>query len=301
MRREAPPNAADEQYLLIGPWNHYPPRTGTLGSARVGELDFGLDAIVNMDRIQLRWFDRHLRGDAPPPFRKRVRLFVMGANVWRDEDDWPVERATATHWFLGGDGRAATDGGTLSTDGSVGSRPDVLVGDPARPVPTTGGAHLLLETQYPQGPRDQRAVEARDDVLVYTSPPLDADLEVTGWIEARLWVASDAPSADVVVRLVTVLPDGRAIGLADGIRRLAMDPGGDPVEVVVDLGAISYRFAAGEAIRLDVAGSNFPRFDLNLHTGERAATSSELLVARHTVFHEPGRESALVLPVVPGG
>src|SRR3954451_13260683 len=89
MRRDAPAAAADEQYLLIGPWNHYPPRTGTLGSARVGELEFGLGAIVNMDRIQLRWFDRHLRREGPPPFRRRVRLFVMGANVWRDEDDWP--------------------------------------------------------------------------------------------------------------------------------------------------------------------------------------------------------------------
>lgn len=299
MRRDASPAVAEEQYLIVGPWNHYPPRTGTVGSARVGELTFGLDAIVNMDRIQLRWFDRHLRGDGPPPMRKRVRLFVMGANAWRDEDDWPLARASQFELYLGSDGRAGVGpGGTLSISGPRGERSDELVADPARPVPTCGGAHLLLETQFRQGPQDQRAVEAREDVLVYTTDPLEEELEVTGWVEARLWVSSSAPSADLTARLVVVLPDGRAVGLVDGLRRVALTSTGGPVKVSIDLGAVSFLFRRGEAIRLDVAGSNFPRFDLNLHTGARAASSADLRAARHTVHHERGFESVLIMPVV---
>ncbi|MDT4936312.1 MAG: uncharacterized protein QOK11_4204 [Pseudonocardiales bacterium] len=296
----------DEQRLVIGPWNHYPARTGVMGSARVGDLDFGLGAIINTDLLQLRWFTRHLAGDDRPlPMRSRVRLFVMGTNVWRDEDEWPLARAVDAAVYLGSGGRANTSTGdgrlSLSEPGS--EPPDQFDYDPHHPVPTVGGAHLVMESQHPQGPVDQTRLESRDDVLVYTSLPMSEDLEVTGRVHAVLWVMSSAPCTDFTARLVDVYPDGRAIAVCDGIRRVRLaeagsDPGGGAIEIRIDLAPVSQVFRAGHALRLDVSSSNFPRFDLNPNTGQRSYDATELRVARQHVLHDREHPSRLVLPVV---
>jgi uncharacterized protein len=311
--RAGHPASRDEQRLVIGPWNHYPARTGVMGSARVGDLDFGLGAIINTDLLQLRWFGRHLAGDERPLplMRSRVRLFVAGANVWRDEDDWPLARAVNEAVYLGSAGRAntAAGDGRLTLDEPGAQPPDRFDFDPRHPVPTVGGAHLVVESQCPQGPVDQARVEARDDVLVYTSQRLLEDLEVTGRVQAVLWVSSTAPCTDFTARLVDVHPDGRAISVCDGIRRVRLPGSGfpdsgdgvssEPVEITIELGPVGQVFLADHALRLDISSSNFPRFDLNPNTGGRSFDESVTRVARQRVFHEREYPSRLVLPTIP--
>jgi predicted acyl esterase len=227
-----------EQRLLVGPWNHYLPRGTMLGVLRVGDCYFGASALVEMDRLQLSWFDRHLKGEGSGwPFPKPVRLFVMGRNAWRNEDAWPLERAVTRELPL--------DAGTFTHDG-------------ADPVPTVGGAHLVFDAVCPQGPLDQRAVQARADVLVFDHEPLAADLEVTGWVDAVLTVGFDAPAADFSVTLSDVHPDGRCLSVCDGYARVHT-----PGEVEVRLGATSHVFLAGHALRVHVAGASFPRHAAN--------------------------------------
>jgi putative CocE/NonD family hydrolase len=245
-------DAAAEQRLIVGPWNHYVPRGSTMGVLRVGETYFGASALIDMDRLQLAWFDRHLKGKGTGwPFRKPVRLFVMGRNAWRDEDAWPLARARTRELHLGE--------GTLSWEPAAAGAEAEFVHDGADPVPTRGGAHLVLDALCPQGPVDQAGVQARDDVLVYSGAPLDADLEVTGWVEAALWVDADAQVADFAVVLSDVAQDGRCLNVCDGYARVAGGGG----EVTVRLGATAHVFLAGHALRVHVAGSCFPRHASN--------------------------------------
>ena len=228
----------------------------------------------------------------------------MGANVWRDEEAWPLARAVPTSFYLHSDGGANTlDGdGRLSETTPAEQRPDRFAYDPAQPVPTgqRGG--------YSRTPADQRDVERRRDVLVYTSAPFShRPIEVTGPIEMRLWAASSAPDTDFTAKLVDVLPDGTARMLTDGILRARYRRGktapalltpGRAEEMTIDLGATSNVFAAGHRIRLEVSSSNFPRFDRNPNTGEPFGESAELRRADQTIFHDRERPSRLVLPIV---
>ena len=277
--------------VLIGPWTH-----GTQRNP-VGELSFGfasqaafIDLRSDFGGMQLRWFDHWLKGaqngvaEEPP-----IKLFVMGANRWRSESEWPLTRAKTVRWHLRGQGG-------LSPDGPSSDEPDTFTYDPADPVPTRGGA-LLMSPEYPAGPVDQRPVEARPDVLTYTSEPMQSDLEVTGPVRLRLWAASDAPSTDFVARLCDVHPDGRSFNLTDGILRLSNLDGAEH-ELWIDLWSTSNVFKRGHRIRLQVTSSCFPRWDRNLNTG-RWATDSAMRVARQTVFHDARRASYLELPEVP--
>jgi putative CocE/NonD family hydrolase len=240
---------APEQRLLVGPWNHYLPRGTMLGVLRVGESYFGASALVEMDRLQLSWFDRHLKGEGSGwPFPKPVRLFVMGRNAWRNEDAWPLARAMQRELHLGG--------GTVGWEDAYGEATFTHDGDD--PVPTAGGAHLVFDAVCPQGPVDQRAVQARDDVVVYEGRPLAGDLEVTGWVEAVLTVDFDAPAADFSVTLSDAHPDGRCVGVCDGYARVRA-----PGEITVRLGATSHVFLAGHALRVHIAGASFPRHASN--------------------------------------
>jgi putative CocE/NonD family hydrolase len=181
-------------------------------------------------------------------------------------------------------------------------RADSFTYDPANPVPTgSAGA-------YSRSPADQRALEARSDVLVYSSAPLDRPLEVTGSVQLVLWASSSARDTDFTAKLVDVHPDGTARALTDGILRAsyrrsrtapALLTPGQPEEFVIAVGATSNVFLPGHRIRLEVSSSNFPRFDRNPNTGARFGTSAELVTARQTVFHDSPRPSRLVLPVVP--
>lgn len=291
----ASPEARDGQYLVVGPWNHYPPRTGGQGSVRIGDVDFGRAAKLNMDGVQLGWFSEHLKGEAGAfRQRSRVKLFVMGRNVWRDEDEWPLARAVDTPLFLGVDGSS----NQLRWEPAPVPGSASWVHDPADPVPTVGGAHLVLDSAVVQGPVVQTAVEARDDVVVFTSDPVEDDLEVTGWVAAALRVTSTAVSTDVVVRLCDLHPDGTSVSVCDGIRRVDCVPGG-PVDVDVSLGATSHVFLAGHRLRVQVASSSSPRFDVNPGTGGRAWDSAETVVARQHVLVGGSGASRIVLPVVP--
>ena len=294
--------ARRNQRLVIGPWTHARPTTATTA---IGDVDFGPDAGFAADEAMLGWFDYWLRGgsragvDTAP-----VHLFVMGENRWRDEREWPLARARASTYFLRSGGHAAT----LSGDGRLdvaapGPEPsDQYIYDPKDPVPTgaSGG--------YSRAPLDRRSVEQRPDVLVYTTAPLTADLEVTGPLSLTLWIASSARDTDFTGTLTDVFPDGTSRALADGILRARYRAGktaallltpGTPTEVTIDLGATSNRFRAGHRIRLEVSSSNFPRFDRNPNTGGVFGEDRTVLSATQTILHDASHPSRLLLPIVP--
>jgi len=187
--------------------------------------------------------------------------------------------------------------------------PDKITYDPGNPVPTIGGALCCDMEHYEPGPRDQRAAENRDDVLVYSSKPFTDDTEVTGPVTLELWVRSSAVDTDFTAKLVDVSPDGFAMNLTDGILRMRyrnsterqemMNPG-QIYKISVDLWATSNVFKKGHAMRLEVSSSNFPRFDRNLNTGAEQATSREFVSATNTLLHDVEHPSALVIPVMPG-
>jgi putative CocE/NonD family hydrolase len=290
--------------LLIGPWSH------DSGLNPIGERSFGFAAQpgfinleMNLDALQLRWFDHWLRGvdtgmmDEPP-----VRIFVMGANLWRYEEDWPLSRAVPTPWYL-------HSNGVLSEQTPDSERPDCYDYDPADPVPTRGGA-LLMTPEFPGGAFDQRSVEARPDVLVYRSAPLERDVEVTGPITVRLWAISSSPDTDFVARLVDVFPDGRSFNLTDGIVRAryrdaakGVEPSliepGQPLEYEIDLWATSNLFQARHRIGLQVTSSCFPRWDRNPNTGHPFGADAELQVAHQRILHDREHPSHVLLPIVP--
>jgi uncharacterized protein len=299
MRREGGSEAARAgQRLLVGPWAH----GSTYGLFPDHGFDlYGPDDAIDFTRMQLEFFDRHVRGrgdrsDGPP-----VRIFVMGENRWRDEDDWPLARAKPTPWYLREDGR-------LTEAPPAEEPPDRYVYDPRDPAPTIGGATSLPPKlmKANAGPLEQRRLEAREDVLVYTSDPLERPLEITGPLQATLHAATDVPDTDFVVKLTEVWPDGRSLILAEGIIRCRSAHGrlldADSVhEYTVDLVATSNVFAAGNRIRVLVTSSSFPRFDPNPNSGNAFGTDSEddLRAARQTVFHDAARPSCVLLPVVP--
>lgn len=294
------------QKLVIGPWGHLfpyvvPSSTGT------GDIDFGPEALVDLHQLQLRWFDYWLKDidtgimDEPP-----VSVFTMGENRWETFDEWPPQPARHVRWFLHSDGNAATlnGHGALSTVPPGIEPADSFVYDPSDPAPTMGGNNLSI----PLGVQDQRPVEERPDVLVFSSETLSQPLQITGPVTVELWAASSAVDTDFTAKLVDVRPDGYAQNVADGIIRARyrdssrepslMEPG-TPYRFTIDLWATSHVFLPGHSIRVDVSSSNFPRFDANPNTGAKFGDGSDVLVANQLVFHEPGMESSVSLPVMP--
>jgi len=290
-----------DQFLLIGPWLHLP------WSQWVGQVDFGEAARSEIDDIQLRWFTHWLarggRGELDLP---RVRIFVMGKNEWRSEREWPLSRARTMRFFLHSRGRANSlnGDGTLSTMAPGDEPADVFVHNPLDPVPSLGGHSCCFADQAPMGPCDQRAVEARNDVLVYTSGVLEAPMEITGHIGIRLFVASSAPTTDFTAKLVDVHPDGRAMNLCESIFRINQhtSPGnalrdGDIRELSFEVGVTSNWFAPGHRVRIEVSSSNFPMFDRNLNSPS-ATDELSAVIATQRVFHTAACPSAIVLPAV---
>lgn len=294
------------QRLLIGPWAHGP------YDGRMSELDLGLPPYINWkgrDERWFAWYDHLLKGATTAiDHEKPVEIFVMGVNKWREEESWPLARARNTNFYLNSSGRANSEAGdgTLRTSVPGNSPPDSYVYDPANPVPTLGGA-LCCAGQYVAGAFDQRPVETRQDVLVYSTPPFPKDFEVTGPISLVLYVSSTAQDTDFTGKLVDVSPNGVAKNLTDGIMRTRyresqekpelMTPG-HIYEVTVDLVATSNVFLAGHRVRLEVSSSNFPRFERNLNTGEDPGTTAHSQKAINTIYHDDTHPSALILPVV---
>jgi uncharacterized protein len=313
MREHGATPEARQSKLIIGPWAH-----GVVTNP-IGDMNFGfgssaalIDLRIDFGSLQLRWFDHWIKGVDTGMLREApIKLFVMGANVWRDEQEWPLARAVDTHYYLHSGGQANTlyGNGTLNTEAAGDEAFDQYEYDPSNPVITRGGA-LNMSPEYRPGPLDQSSVEVREDVLVYSTPALEQDMEVTGPITVHLWAASGAPDTDFVARLVDVHPNGYAQNLTDGIIRARyrnfatgeapslIEPG-IAYEYEIDLWATSNVFKAGHRIRLDVTSSNFPRWDRNPNTGHAFGADAELAVAHQTILHDRQHASYVVLPIVP--
>jgi len=298
--------ARTQQHLLINIGGH-----AGFGR-RIGDVDFGPHATENTytDEI-LDWYDFMCKG-ARNEFAtgKRVQLFVMGANEYRQEDDWPPPEAQPTKYFLHSAGKANSlrGDGSLSTAEPKSEPSDSYVYNPANPVSTVGGPLCCDAKHMPPGPRDQRSVENRDDVLVYSTGPLERDLEVTGPVMATLFVKSSAVDTDFTAKLVDVAPDGFAQNLTEGILRMRYRSSAEHAELInpeqiyqisLDLWATSNVFLRGHSLRLEISSSNFPRFDRNLNTGEEVRFAHTLVAASNTILHDAQHPSALVLPVMP--
>jgi hypothetical protein len=321
----------------MGPWTH-----GARSTTYAGDVEFGphstMDALGGADFFQQRlaWFDSQLKGHPlDPEFRAPVNLFVMGGGSgrktpegrldhggrWRTEVDWPIRDRRDTPFYLNESGR-------LTTAAPAAPKASIAYDfDPRRPVPTIGGAVTSGEPLMRPGGFDQREtpdlygasapflpLEARPDVLVFQTEPLTADVEVTGDIEAHLWVASDACDTDFTIKLIDVhppnadYPEGYALNLTDGIRRCRyrdswtdpqlMEPGA-VYRLTVQAFPTANLFRKGHRIRLDISSSNFPRFDVNPNTGAPEGQGLTRQVARNTVFMDAARPSHVVLPIIP--
>jgi len=319
--------------LIMGPWVH---GVATMAQSWSGDIDFGQDApLDDYNGFRLRWFDQHLKGldtgvDDEPP----VRIFVMGGGSgrkntdgrmehgdrWRDEQEWPLARTRSTPYYL-------HDEGTLSpAPPAHNAAPTTYAYDPLDPVPTIGGNISVGFEIMPNGAFDQRGssaafgardslpLAARPDVLVFQTPPLQQDVEVTGPIEVTLWAASSCPDTDFTAKLLDVhppnpdYPDGYAMNLSDSIIRARyradrtraefLTPG-EVVELTITLYPTSNLFTRGHRIRLDISSSNFPRFDVNPNTGDPLGRHRRTVVAHNTVYHDPAHPSHIILPIIP--
>jgi putative CocE/NonD family hydrolase len=291
------------QRVLMGPWSHEEEVERTLGG-----VDFGPRAAVVIREEELRWYDHWLRGidsglmDEPP-----IVLFTMGRNDWRRDREWPPPGTELQPWYL----RAGRE--LAPEPPRAGERADSFAYDPEDPAPTLGGNNSLLTMlrhaadRVVPGPLDQRPLELRDDVLVYSSEPLVEDVEVTGPLEAVLYAASDARDTDFFLRLCDVQPDGRSLVISEGViraryrhgldRQELLEPG-EPEEYRIRMYPTSNLFRRGHRIRVDVTSSSFPRFSRNLNTGEHVGTGTRIRVARQTILHTPEYPSHVALPVV---
>ncbi len=301
-----------QAHILIGPWPHNM-------SWKPPVPEFGPYSWAPVRRFQLDWFDRWLK---PEAFHAQhspavssipdlpVRIFVMGRNQWRDEREWPLARTRFTPLYLTGGGPANTllGAGELEWKPEAQLKVDKFIYDPKKPVQTLGGAVCCNPKIFPWGPMDQRPVERRPDVLVYTTQRLRRELEVTGPVEVVLYVSTSAADTDFTAKLVDVFPDGEARNLTDGILRLRYRNGlqkpalahpGEVYPVTIDAGVTSNVFLPGHAIRLEVTSSNFPRFDRNANTGHPAADDKSLRKAQQTIYHGKDRDSHILLPVIP--
>ena len=286
----------DGQRLLVGPWAH----ASTSDEGKIGDVVFGKQAVLDMADTIRRFADWALKdvqneyADDTP-----VRIFVLGENVWRDEKEFPLARQVTTDYFLAAEG-------TLST-GKPAEGVREFIYDPANPVPTIGG-RLCCGAAIPPGPFDQSPNSRRDDVLVFSTPPLKEGIEVTGEISLRLFAASSANDTDFTAVLIDVDPSGYERFLTDGIVRARYRKSTDRAELIepgkvyeyeIDLWTTSNYFKPGHSIRLQVSSSNFPRFNRNLNTGETTAGSTGMTKAEQTIHLGGARASALVLPVIP--
>jgi uncharacterized protein len=310
MRTQARGKAREQSRVIMGPWSHLISR-----SPELGEVDFGLHSLLDIDALALRWFDCLLKDmdtgvlDEPP-----VTLFVMGINEWRHENEWPLARTRFTDYYLHSSGAASTDpeDGCLRTDTPADQPPDHYVYDPEDPVPTVGGNHSICWADafhvIQPGPFNQQSVEQRHDVLTYTTPPMETDMEVTGPIVLHLYAATDACDTDWTAKLVDVHPDQRAINLTEGnVRARFRESVHEPPQLLEPDKVYAYRieiqptsnvFLKGHRIRLEISSSNFPLWDRNPNTGHKQGQDAELRIARQTVYHGPQHPSRIVLPVI---
>jgi putative CocE/NonD family hydrolase len=309
LKKEGGTDAAKNgQRLVVYVGGH----AGGSESRWVGGVDFGEKLPIDQDEMMLRWYDWLLKGQANGvENEKPVRIFVMGKNEWRDEDDWPLARARSTRYYLhstGGRANGLAGNGTLSTAAPAEEKPEQYIYDPSDATPTIGGPLCCGPLPTGIGPQDQRPAETRGDVLVFTTLAFAKDTEVTGPVTLDLYASSSAVDTDFTGMLVDVWPNGFAQNLTSGILRMRyrnsqekaeLANPGETYHLTVDLWATSNVFLAGHKLRLEVSSSNFPRFDRNLNTGEIQARGTRMVKATNVIYHDKAHPSALILPVVP--
>ncbi len=296
------PESRKEARLIIGPWGHGP-------SKSFGGVDFTDAAYISQTDMELRFFDYHLKGIKNGLEKEKpVKLFYMGANQWREEDDWPIPGTKFTPYYLSADGPANSvrGAGVLSQLKPAGAGTDTYRYDPQSPVPTTGGNNCC-GTPTSSGPRDQRPLEQREDVLVYTSDFLEKPIAIAGPVKMKLHAATDGPDTDWMIKLVDVHPNGFAMPISEGILRAKFREGLDKMKLLtpdqvyeyeIELTGTANVFKPGHRIRVDITSSNFPQFDRNPNTGEPLGSSTKTRVARQTIHHGGPRASQIILPVV---
>ena len=306
LREQGRTPETQQSKLIVGPWPH-----SLSTSIQTGDVNFGANSMVDLDDLELRWFDHWLKGidngilDEAP-----IRLFIMGTNEWRDEYEWPLARTDWQKWFLHSDGNANTlrGDGSLSTEAQGDEPTDQYVYDPNFPAQTIGGNNCCSPNIVPWGPYDQRPVEMRGDVLCYTSAPMEADMEVTGPIRVRLYAATDGLDSDWTAKLVDVSPTDYAMNLCDGIIRARfresfsnpslLEPN-KVYEYEVNVAVTGNVFKKGHRVRVEISSSNFPRFDRNLNTGNDIGGDTQIRPAQQTIYHNREYPSHILLPVIP--
>jgi len=307
-------NARSNQKLLIGPWVHPGMLPGFPG-VTVGEEYFGIrsySGVIDMHGILLKFFDHHLKGiQNGLSDEKPINIFVMGENVWREESEWPLLRAVNTNYYMSSNGNANSRNGDglLTTNPSDNIDTDTFTYDPQFPVPTKGGGLCCYDSLGGAGSFDQSDVELRNDVLVFSTPILDKDVEVTGPIIVKLYASTSGKDTDFTAKLVDVYPDDeKATNLTDSIIRARYRNGtkkadlltpNEVYEYTIDLLSTSNVFKKGHKIRIDISSSNFPSFDRNLNTGGTIGEETDFIKATQIVYHNNKYPSHVILPIVP--
>ena len=298
--------ARTKSQIIIGPWTHGGP------GFHSGDVEFGKNAGFDINAYQDAWFDYWLKGKANEvPSEPPVRFFLMGENRWEKSSTWPEPGEQTRGFYFS----APTSAVSLKGDGllseTIPANPrreyDILLADPDHPVPTRGGK-LCCHLSFLPGPFDQRPNEERQDVLVYSTPPLTQPLTVIGDPSLVVFVSSDRPSADLIAKLVDVSPDGKAINVADGALRLSYRNGfanpehlsrGKIYEVHIDLGPTADTFLAGHRIRVQIAGTEFPTYARNLNSGEGLAGGTHPVVSHSKIWYGKQHPSRLELEIAP--
>jgi putative CocE/NonD family hydrolase len=310
VRKTARPEVANQQYAVIAPTLHCAYKRATENTV-VGERSMG-DARLDYDALTFGWFDHFLKGEANDVLETmpRVRYYTMGINKWQTSDTWPPTGAQPMKFFLTSGGKANTLGGdaALAATPPANDTPDAFTYDPMNPVPSYGGNVCCTGNAVTGGAFDQRKMEARPDILVYTTEPLKEGIEVSGPIEVTLYVSSDAKDTDVTVKVIDVYPDGPAYNLDETIQRLRYRDGYDKPPVWMEAGKVykvtlqpmntSNYFAAGHRIRLEISSSNFPRFDRNMNTGGNNYDETRGVIAHNAVHHSKQYPSQITVTVV---
>ncbi len=303
------PEAADNQYLVIAPTLHCSFKRATENTI-VGERSVG-DARLDYDALTYSWFDYWLKGQENGVKSKlpRVQYFTMGSNKWQQSETWPPKEAVATPFYLNSNGKANSrnGNGALTLLVPKTDMPDQFSYDPANPVNSFGGNVCCIGNAIQGGSLDQQTMELREDILVYSTPPLTEDVEITGFIESVLFVSSDAKDTDFTLKLIDVYPDGKAYNLDETIQRVRYREGYDKevfmekdkvYEVKLSALSTSNFFPKGHQIRIEISSSNFPRFDRNLNTGGNNYDEKVGVVAKNKVHHSTKYPSRIILPMI---
>lgn len=303
------PELAGSHRLVLGPWIHtteYGVSTGSNSGIKYGEVRFPPNSgyTKEMYRSFMQFYDRHLKGNKESGQEAPVRIYVMGDNVWREEQEWPLGRTRYTELYLDsqGDARSLNGNGVLSFKKPYMSPADEYDYDPLNPCDNTDSdLHKGMIV-------DRREKEQREDMLIYTTEALEKEIEITGYLQARLFVKSSAVDTDFFIRLVDVLPDGRAHAYLSGVFRMRYRDGfyephymtpGEIYAVDFKIGALSLVFKEGHRIRIEITSSDFPEYDRNLNTAEPMGYGKEAVTARQTILHSEQYPSHILLPVIP--